>query len=362
MSSFTEPHHGPTLSRPFRWFILRLSFKRLSLGLVALAGLPIAAGSTYEALSRYWVKEKYPPPGRLVDIGGRKLHLDCRGQGEPTVIFEAGLDSYGTLSWARVHDTVAGVTRACAYDRAGIMWSEPKSTPQHADAVADDLHAVMAAAGEEGPFILVGHSIGGPYSMAYTRKFCDQVTGLVFIDASHPEQVARFAEAVNPPKDFTSDALKVASSLTWTGIIRFMAAADGEPDVPAHVTERSRAFASTSLAAVMSENRNVDRTLAEGGSLRTLGDRPLVVLTAMAPLNEASLKTENMSREKDMRRREVWTKLHEDEASWSTRSRHQLLPDSGHYIQFTRPGVVIAAVLEVVNNVRLENIGVGEMR
>ena len=246
--------------------------------------------------------------------------------------------------------------------RAGIMWSEAKATPQHADAVAEDLQAVLVAAGEKGPFILVGHSIGGPYSMAYTRKFGDQVAGLVFVDASHPDQVARFAEVVNAPPDYTSKAMQIAASLAWTGIIRLMAATDGGDDVPERVTEQSRAFASMSLAAVASENTNVDRTLAGASSLRTLGDRPLVVLTGVTPLNDASLKKENMSRQEDTRRREVWTKLHYDEASWSTRSRHQILPDSGHYIQFTRPDVVIAAVLEVVNQVRLENIGVGDLR
>jgi pimeloyl-ACP methyl ester carboxylesterase len=341
---------------------MKLLLQLVSLGLVALVVLPVAVGSAYEVLSRHWARVKYPPPGRLVDIAGHKLHLDCRGQGEPTVIFEAGLDGYGSLSWTKVHDLVASVTRACAYDRAGIMWSEPKATPQHADAVADDLHALLAAAGEKGSFILVGHSIGGPYSMAYTRKFGEQVAGLVFVDASHPDQAARFAEVTGASEDLTSEAVKIVSKLAWTGIIRLLTTADAEPDVPAHVTEQSRAFASTSLAAVASESTNVDRTLAEAGSLRTLGDRPLVILTGVAPLDDVSLKKENMSRQEDTRRREVWTKLHEDEASWSTRSRHQLLPDSGHYIQFTRPDVVIAAVLEVVNQVRRENTGAGGLR
>ena len=93
-----------------------------------------------------------------------------------------------------------------------------------------------------------------------------------------------------------------------------------------------------------------------------MGDRPLVVLTAMAPLGNDALKAENMSRQADTRRREVWRKLHDDEASWSTRSRHQLVADSGHYIQFTRPDVVIAAILEVVDTVRVENNGVGDFR
>ena len=143
------------------------------------------------------------------------------------------------------------------------MWSEPKFTPQHADAVAEDLRAVLTAAGEKGPFVLAGHSIGGPYSMAYTRKFGDEVAGLVFVDASHPDQVARFEEVANTPPDYINEAMQIASSLAWTGIIRLMATADGAHDVPVRVTEKAKAFVSTSLAAVVSENMNVDRTLGE---------------------------------------------------------------------------------------------------
>lgn len=358
----TEPNHGTEDLSTFPAVYMKPSLKLFSLGLIALVVLPVAVGSVYEVLSRHWAGVKYPPPGRLIDVGGRNVHLDCRGQGSPVVIFEAGLDSYGTLSWAKVHDSVARVTRACAYDRAGIMWSEPKSSPQHADAVAEDFQAVLINAGEKGPFVLVGHSIGGPYSMAYTRKFGDQVAGLVFVDASHPDQVTRFAEGANAPPDSTGRAMQIAASLAWTGIIRLMATADGAQDVPAHVTKKAKAFISTSLAAVVSENLNVDRSLEQAGSLRTLGDRPLVVLTAMAPLSNDALKAGNMSRYDDTRRREVWRKLHEDESSWTTRSRHQLLADSGHYIQFARPDVVVAAVLDVVNTVRLENIRVDDLR
>lgn len=338
----------------WRWF------RRLGLGLVALLVLLVAAGAVYEALSRHRATVQYPPPGRLVDIGGRKIHLDCRGQGSPTVIFEAGLDLSGSLSWAKVHDAVADVTRTCAYDRAGIMWSDPKTTPQHADAVADDLHATLAAAGEKESFVLVAHSLGGPYSMAYTRKFGDQVAGLVFVDASHPDQVSRFAEVAKTPPDSTADAMKIASSLAWTGIIRLAASAEGQPNVPAHVTEQTNAYISTSLTGALSENIGLDQTLAEAGSSRTLGDRPLIVLTAMAPLSDATLKGENMSRQEDERRRAVWKALHDDEASWSTRSQHQLLPDSTHYIQFDRPDVVIAAVRNVVDMVRSDRQTVGE--
>lgn len=269
------------------------------------------------------------------------------------VIFEAGLDTAGALSWAKVHDAVASTTRACAYDRAGIMWSEPKQASQHADAVADDLHATLAAAGEKGPFVLVGHSLGGPYVMAYTRKFGDQVAGLVFVDASHPDQTKRLAEASKQPADSGVAAIRTASDLAWTGIIR-LATRDASVarGAPAAVSRQVDAYFPTSLPALLSESIGTDRTFAEGGKLRALGDRPLVVLTAMAPLSADELKSESLSREDDARQRAVWKQLQNDEASWSSRSRHQLLPDSTHYIQFDRPDAVIAAVREVVGTVR----------
>jgi len=111
----------------------------------------------------------FPLQGKLVDIGGRRIQLDCRGTGSPIVIFESGLDINGSLSWSAVHDEIAKTTRACAYSRAGIMWSDPKDGPQNAKTIAEDLHAALAAAGEKPPFVLVGHSLGGPYIMTYTN-------------------------------------------------------------------------------------------------------------------------------------------------------------------------------------------------
>jgi len=95
--------------------------RRISVGIVALVVLAVGGGATYEALARADAARRFPPPGRLVDIGGRRIQLDCRGAGSPVVVFESGLDSLGSLSWAAVHDGVAGFTRACAYSRAGLM-------------------------------------------------------------------------------------------------------------------------------------------------------------------------------------------------------------------------------------------------
>src|SRR5215471_8350339 len=102
---------------------------RVAVGLVGLLLLAVAGGAVYEQIARANAAKEFPPQGRLVDIGGRRIQLDCRGSGSPVVVFESGLDMLGSLSWAAVHDDIAKTTRACAYSRAGLMWSDSSDRP-----------------------------------------------------------------------------------------------------------------------------------------------------------------------------------------------------------------------------------------
>jgi hypothetical protein len=129
---------------------------------VAVLAVFVLSGAAWEQWSRRHVEQRFPPRGVRVDVGGHQLQLDCRGTGRPTVVFESGLDSNGSLSWYRVQDLVAGFTRACSYSRAGILWSEAASGARDASAVARDLHLLLTRAGESAPYVLVGHSISRP--------------------------------------------------------------------------------------------------------------------------------------------------------------------------------------------------------
>ena len=332
---------------------MRRWLTRIGLGIAAVVILVLAASTAYEAYARHGARSEFPPPGRMIDIGGRGIHLDCRGQSAPTVVFEAGLDTYGSLSWSAVQDSVAAFTRACTYDRAGIMWSDPKDGAQHADAVADDLHAALAAAGEKGPFILVGHSLGGIYILDYAKKFGDQVAGLVFVDASHPDQNRRLrAAGYTQLTQAASSPVVLLSKLTWTGWTRLLGDNETFPNLPAGAAAASKAYASVSMAAAMSEAVNLERTLSDVGAAPALGSRPIVVLTAMQPFPDAVLKSQNLTRSDGLKVQAIWKELHDEEARWSSNSRHQLVPDSTHYIQFVRPDVVSDAVREVVHAVR----------
>jgi pimeloyl-ACP methyl ester carboxylesterase len=326
--------------------------KRIALTIGGLIVLGVLVGAVYEQIMRWQAAREYPAQGRLIDIGGRHMQIDCRGSGVPTVVLEAGLDTMGSLSWSAVQDAIAATTRACAYSRAGVMWSEPRAGKFEPDNVAHDLHALLLAAGERAPFVMVGHSLGGPYIMNFTRLYPQEVAGLVFVDASHPDQVGRMTQAAGKKMEAGVTLFKVASALSWTGIPRLVAGHSESPGIPMHAKLAGDAYASRSMGSALEELESLDATLAAAGQLRQLEDRPIVVLTATKPYPAAMLKGMQMTTEQGRQIQAAWKDMHNEEASWSHHSRHELVPDATHYIQFDRPDVVIAAVREVVSDVR----------
>jgi len=346
------------------WRRVGLWIKRILLGLLGLLVMLVLVGSIYEMLGRKNAEERLLPRGKLVDVGGRKMHIDCRGTGSPTVILEAGLGTGGTLDWTLVHDKIAAFTRTCAYDRAGIMWSDPKNTPQRASAVADDLHALLKGAGIMDPLVLVGHSIGGTYARTYVGKYGDQVAGLVMVDSSHPDQVERLGRVVSVdvhPKR-ASTLMHAANALAWTGIVRFVSMRGQIPELRTAAEtnklgkslEIAAAYRSSSIEGSTSELDGFDATMDDARAVRSFGDRPLIVLTAMAPFKPEQLEGLDMTVNDGERFKQEWKKLHAELAALSTRGSQTIVPDATHYIQVDRPEIVIGAVREVVDTVRAE--------
>jgi pimeloyl-ACP methyl ester carboxylesterase len=237
------------------------------------------------------------------------------------------------------------------------MWSEPKAGPQDADGVVADLHATLAAAGISGPLVLVCHSLGGPYIMNYTKKYGEEVKGLVFVDCSHPDQLSRL-----PPKIAatikTPFLYRVLSALSWTGISHLLPDTD-VPGMPERIKPVGKAYLGETIGGSLKEMDGIEATFRESGELRTLGDRPLVVLAAMQPIPEDMLAAMSLTPQDGVDMQAVWKVLSADAASWSTHSRLELVPDSLHYIQFQRPDLVIQAVNEVVDAVRAEELLTG---
>ena len=332
---------------PARWL------KRIAVGVAALGAVTLLSGASYEQLMRRHAREAHPVPGRLVDIGGgRRIQIDCRGAGSPVVVLESGLDNLGSLSWAAVHDSIARTTRVCAYSRAGVMWSDASSAPFDLASMARDLHDALRAAGERAPYVMVGHSIGGPYVMGFTHAYPSEVKGLVFVDASHPDQFVRYRDVTGKWLAPPPGEVKLGAALAWTGLVRVLPVGATPASWPVETRRTTPTYLAVSLGALAKETESVPATLAAASAMREFGDRPLVVLTAGREQPQADLQAMGLTREQGMRLRDASRSMHDEQATWSRHGRHELVPDASHYIQFDRPDVVVRAAREVVDAVR----------
>lgn len=256
------------------WF--RRGLVWMFVGLLAAAVI----GIVYQAVATEIDQRTYPPPGKLVDVGDHRLHINCTGRGSPTVILES---ANGGMSahWVRVQQQVAQTTRVCAYDRAGLGWSESGQEPRDAKQVSGELHALLEGADVPGPYVLVGHSYGGLYARMYAGRYPDEVAGLVLIDSSHPEQFTRSSQG----RAMYERAKRLTALLplfTRLGVIRLSNYFPAHPDLPSQ--QRAQVEASNSstqhLVATAEEFRATPQTTAQVRVTGSLGDKPLAVISA----------------------------------------------------------------------------------
>lgn len=332
--------------------------KRAAIALAILAMALVLIGTVYEQLARNQAAKDFPAPGRLVDIGGRQIHLNCEGQGTPLVVLEAGADTSGSALWQPVQEQVARFTRVCSYDRAGIMWSDPVKGQRNGLAIAEDLHKVLRAANEKPPYILVGASMGGPYVMTFTKHYGKEVAGMVLVDASHPEQTARLAQATGEPEsDPIPIVFRALAAVAWSGLPRLVLPDAEVPELPSQTAKAITAYQPTSLKAAFAEASAFEDSLSEAGTFRALGDLPLAVLSRGKPwsaFSETERTASGLTREQFDRAEAAWASMQAEEAGWSSNSTHQVLADSSHVMQLERPDAIIAAIKDVVGKATAE--------
>lgn len=330
--------------------------------LLGALALPVVAGAIYQAIGTWRDRRRFPPSGRLVRVNERRMHIHVTGEGTPTVVFESGMGA-SCLSWTLVQPQVAQFTRAVSYDRAGHGWSDPAREPRSAQQIAQELHTLLDATGVPGPYVLVGHSFGGYVNRAFAHTYRNEVVGMVLVDSVHP------AEWENPTPEqlrMIEVGLRYAWIAAWLarlGVVRFCLArlARGSPrlgwaavsafgvdtaaaaqriageirKLPAPILPIVRALWSQPKN-FMSLGQHVAAlpvSAAQAAAVSSLGDLPLVVLSAD---HHAASSTD-------------WLR---DLAQLSSRGRHLVASDSGHWIHLDHPELVTKAILEVVTAAR----------
>src|SRR5215204_6411994 len=309
-------------------------------GLVWLVGglLTLAViGAIYQVVATQIDQRTYPPPGEMVDVGTHSLHINCLGESGPTVILEAA--NFGmSAHWVRVQQQLAKTTRVCAYDRAGLGWSEAGPEPRDARQISSELHTLLnGAADTEGPYVLVGHSYGGLYARMYAARYPNQVAGVVLVDSSHPEQFTRSPEG-QAMYEKTRRMGAVIPWLTRLGVIRLTNFYPAHPDLPSQQRAQIEAFNSSTQQVITTaeEFRATPETNSQVRSTQSLGDTPLAVVSA----GEQSSS---------------WLEMQEELAALSPDSIHRVVEGATHESLLYDKGdsqVTSAAIHKVVEAVR----------
>lgn len=280
-------------------------------------------GWRYERRARKRDADQFHPPGKLVDVGGFRLHLYCTGEGGPTVILEHGHRAT-YLDWYRVQPGVAKFARVCSYDRAGYGWSDPSARDRSPSIMSEELHSALHAAGEKPPYIWVGHSFGAMNGIMFAHKFPGEVSALVLVDGSTPQSLhqARWREKV---------WLRTIQLTMPFGLPRWRGWCGGGPNEIAEV-KQALTCDSQNFATILREDAAFPVATREIRGIASLGNTPLVVIARDPAMgNNAEIEARHAQQQREM------TKL-------STNSRFAVAEGSGHDVPLARPDVVVEAV------------------
>ncbi len=296
---------------------------------IELAALLVVAflGFRYERRARQQDAAEFHPPGKLVDLGGYRLHLYCTGGGGPAVILEHGHRAT-YLDWYLVQPELAKFTRVCSYDRAGYGWSDPSPRNRTPSLMADELRCALKAAGEKPPYILVGHSFGAMIAITFAHEFPDEVAGLVLVDGSTPESL---------PHASTHEKLWMRMmKLTMPfGLPRWRGwCASGPPQIAA--VKQALTCRSRNLETILREDAAFPIAAHEVRAISSLGSVPIVVIARdPATGDNPKFEARHAQQQREM-------------AKLSTSSRFVVGEGSAHDVPLARPDVIVEAVKDLL--------------
>ena len=307
---FTQPNEQRRETGIVRWI------RRIAFGLLMLLTTLAVTGLVYQAVATGNDRQKFPPPGQLGAIDGYRLHIHCTGEGSPTVILDAaGGDS--SPSWGLVQPEIAQSTRVCAYDRAGMGWSERGPGPRDMNQHVAELRALLAAAAIDAPYVLVGHSYGGRIARVYAKEYPAEVVGMVLIDPGTLDDDPRFPPERQAELASEKRTITLARWLAPFGIVRLLMPHADYDDLPPQQGAELDTFRVTTkyFQAILDQYRAMPQTYQQEREVKSLGSIPLIVVSATTPDDET---------------RRVWTEINGELAGLSTNSIHRVVQGATH--------------------------------
>ena len=317
--------------------ILKVQHFRLFLLLIIITILTLSTSA--QAKERYY-------PGKLVNIGTHRLHINCIGEGSPSVIIDSGIGGF-SLEWINIQNSLADNVRICSYDRAGYGWSEPGPAPRTTARIADELQTLLIEAKIPAPYILVGHSFGGYNIRYFASKHSELVTGMVLIDSSHPEQF-NTEEFKRVSVESKTEYTEKRKNSIRVRIIR--------PIIAHNFPRENMRIASRLMMSIKSKNTLMNELDFMEVSAKQVASRtnnrthqfPVMIITRgkrVWPENRIG----------DSRERQ-WSRLQSDLQNISFQSEQLMAYESGHIIHLDQPELVSESILATIKKSRTHNI------
>lgn len=309
------------------------------------------SGVIYQSVSETRDNQRYSPLGQMVDVGGYRLHLYCTGQGSPTVVLESGLGG-PALQWILVQQELEKNTRVCSYDRAGLGSSDVGPLPRTSQQMAAELHTLLHNAGVEGPYVLVGHSLGGFTVRLFAHDYPGETAGIVLVASGSEDDVARMPPEYEKIEESNKQTDHLLITLARFGIMRIAGnlgllssytnllskyPLELQTEFIAETFYRSQYWATS-----YSEYSALNETRMQVAATGSLGDLPLVVLSGSPDVSRLppSFPIEEIKK--------TFQDLQVELAGLSSRSTHIVCDTCDHYMPMTNPSIVVDAIKQVL--------------